>query len=363
MRSGVEHRPVTPELDRDRPVDRPQRLRRACRCAGWPAPLAARHRAGSRGAAPARRRPHVRSAALRSRLINPSGPVNCSGPWYSPSSRSISSSGISISPISVSPSGPSAGIAPTAATPRSSPPRRTNQSDTQKSAHYLGLWEGCTENATVATALLVRPGRARPRPRAGDPVRDRRRQGAAQGDPRRLRRGAGAALRPAQGAQRARPPARARPARRQAAAAPGVGARRSRPRARAAAPARRRARAHATPAPPARCAKAWRRRSRSPGSASRGTLKRTLESTNPCESMIEIVRRTQRNVKRWSSGEMALRWTAAGMLEAERQFRTHHRLPRPRHPRRRDRARPRPLAAHTDAAHTATKEAAIVAAM
>ncbi len=52
-----------------------------------------------------------------------------------------------------------------------------------------------------------------------------------------------------------------------------------------------------------------------------GPLKRTLESTNPCESMIEIVRRTQRNVKRWSSGEMGLRWTAAGMLEAERQFR------------------------------------------
>jgi len=52
-----------------------------------------------------------------------------------------------------------------------------------------------------------------------------------------------------------------------------------------------------------------------------GSLKHTLESTNPCESMIEIVRRTQRNVKRWSSGEMALRWTAAGMLEAERQFR------------------------------------------
>ena len=52
-----------------------------------------------------------------------------------------------------------------------------------------------------------------------------------------------------------------------------------------------------------------------------GNLRRTLESTNPCESMLEIVRRTQRNVKRWSSGEMALRWTAAGMLEAERQFR------------------------------------------
>jgi putative transposase len=52
-----------------------------------------------------------------------------------------------------------------------------------------------------------------------------------------------------------------------------------------------------------------------------GSLKRTLESTNPCESMIEIVRRTQRNVKHWQNGEMGLRWTAAGMLEAERQFR------------------------------------------
>jgi len=53
----------------------------------------------------------------------------------------------------------------------------------------------------------------------------------------------------------------------------------------------------------------------------KGKLKRTLESTNPCESMIDTVRRTQRNVKHWSSGEMGLRWTAAGMLEAEKQFR------------------------------------------
>jgi putative transposase len=52
-----------------------------------------------------------------------------------------------------------------------------------------------------------------------------------------------------------------------------------------------------------------------------GSLKRTLASTNPCESMIETIRRTSRNVKHWSSGEMALRWTAAGMLEAEQQFR------------------------------------------
>jgi putative transposase len=52
-----------------------------------------------------------------------------------------------------------------------------------------------------------------------------------------------------------------------------------------------------------------------------GNLRKTLESTNPCESTIECVRRTSRNVKRWQSGDMCLRWTAAGMLEAERQFR------------------------------------------
>src|SRR3954468_9882950 len=53
----------------------------------------------------------------------------------------------------------------------------------------------------------------------------------------------------------------------------------------------------------------------------RGRLKRTLASTNPCESMIETVRRVSRNVKRWQSGDMCLRWTAAGMLEAQQQFR------------------------------------------
>ena len=37
--------------------------------------------------------------------------------------------------------------------------------------------------------------------------------------------------------------------------------------------------------------------------------------------MIEIVRHTQRNVKRWQEGDMRKRWTAAGMLVAEQQFR------------------------------------------
>jgi transposase-like protein len=52
-----------------------------------------------------------------------------------------------------------------------------------------------------------------------------------------------------------------------------------------------------------------------------GQLAKTLVSTNPCESMIEIVRHTQRNVKRWRDGDMRKRWTAAGMLAAEQQFR------------------------------------------
>ncbi len=37
-------------------------------------------------------------------------------------------------------------------------------------------------------------------------------------------------------------------------------------------------------------------------------------------SMIETVRRIGRNVKRRQSGDMGLRWTAGGMLEAETQF-------------------------------------------
>jgi len=51
------------------------------------------------------------------------------------------------------------------------------------------------------------------------------------------------------------------------------------------------------------------------------TLARTLRSTNPIESMIEICRDHSTNVKRWRDGQMALRWCAAGMAEAAKQFR------------------------------------------
>jgi transposase-like protein len=51
------------------------------------------------------------------------------------------------------------------------------------------------------------------------------------------------------------------------------------------------------------------------------TLARTLRSTNAIESMISICRTHASNVKHWRDGQMALRWCAAGMIEAGTQFR------------------------------------------
>jgi putative transposase len=43
--------------------------------------------------------------------------------------------------------------------------------------------------------------------------------------------------------------------------------------------------------------------------------------TNVVESMISICREHAKNVKHWQDGQMALRWCAAGMVEAGKQFR------------------------------------------
>jgi transposase-like protein len=51
------------------------------------------------------------------------------------------------------------------------------------------------------------------------------------------------------------------------------------------------------------------------------TLARTFRSTNAIESMISICRDHASNVKNWRDGTMALRWCAAGMIEAGKQFR------------------------------------------
>jgi putative transposase len=50
--------------------------------------------------------------------------------------------------------------------------------------------------------------------------------------------------------------------------------------------------------------------------------------------MIEICRDHSANVKHWQDGQMALRWCAAGMTEAAKQFRRvngHLHLPALRH--------------------------------
>ena len=50
-------------------------------------------------------------------------------------------------------------------------------------------------------------------------------------------------------------------------------------------------------------------------------LRRSLACTNIIENMNGTIRRVCRNVKRWQDAKMALRWTAAGMVEATKGFR------------------------------------------
>jgi putative transposase len=50
-------------------------------------------------------------------------------------------------------------------------------------------------------------------------------------------------------------------------------------------------------------------------------LRRALACTNIIENMMGTVRRVCRNVKRWRTASMALRWTAAAMHEAKKGFR------------------------------------------
>ena len=59
-------------------------------------------------------------------------------------------------------------------------------------------------------------------------------------------------------------------------------------------------------------------------------LRRSLACTNMIENVMATVRRVCRNVKRWNSPSMAMRWTAAAMQEASKGFRrlkAHKQLP------------------------------------
>ncbi len=59
-------------------------------------------------------------------------------------------------------------------------------------------------------------------------------------------------------------------------------------------------------------------------------LRRSLACTNIAENMMGTIRRVTHNVKRWRNASMALRWVAAGMIEAAKGFRklkAHKQLP------------------------------------
>ena len=59
-------------------------------------------------------------------------------------------------------------------------------------------------------------------------------------------------------------------------------------------------------------------------------LRRSLACTNIIENVMGTVRRVCRNAKHWRSPSMAMRWTAAAMIEAEKGFRrlkAHKQLP------------------------------------
>ena len=86
------------------------------------------------------------------------------------------------------------------------------------------------------------------------------------------------------------------------------------------------------------------------------TLARTLRSTNCIESMISVCREHAGNVKRWRDGQMALRWCAAGMVEAGKQFRRvngHLHLPTLRAALQREIAEPVGPVVHNDDASAA----------
>ncbi len=184
----------------------------------------------------------------------------------------------------------------------------------------LGLWEGSTENATVATALLSDLVERGLDPEQGmlfvlDGSKALRKAVRSVFGEVPVQRCLWHKERNVLGhlPERDRPQVKARMRR--------AWQETDYPRARATATARGRARKHAHPGAAGRSREGVQETLTVIQLGINGKLRRTLESTNPFESMIDTVRTTQRNVKHWSSGEMGLRWTAAGMLEAEKQFR------------------------------------------
>jgi hypothetical protein len=69
-----------------------------------------------------------------------------------------------------------------------------------------------------------------------------------------------------------------------------------------------------------RYARGWKKPDRDASGLSEH-LERVLSSTNPIENLFGRVREIGCHVRRWQNGTMVLRWSAAGVLGAERDFR------------------------------------------
>ena len=187
--------------------------------------------------------------------------------------------------------------------------------------HVLGLWQGATENTTVVKELLGRPGGAWSGSRAALLVRDRRRKA--------LRAGIDRVFGERAEVQRCQIHKRRNVTEHLPKNAQGDYDRRIR-------------NAYAMTdyaAAKAELEKIFRQLERINPSAAHSLeegmeetltvhrfgvgwlLRRTLASTNPIESCLSTVEKVARNVKRWREGGQALRWTATGLLEAQKKFR------------------------------------------
>lgn len=51
------------------------------------------------------------------------------------------------------------------------------------------------------------------------------------------------------------------------------------------------------------------------------SLRRSLATTNAIENLMESIRRVSRNVKCWKNPDMIRRWSALGVVAAEKKFR------------------------------------------
>ena len=51
------------------------------------------------------------------------------------------------------------------------------------------------------------------------------------------------------------------------------------------------------------------------------SIRKSLSTTNPIESLNSGIRNVTKRVKRWKNSEMVMRWVCTGIIESEKNFR------------------------------------------